>query len=445
MNSLKTGVSPPSWSDIVRRGQETVIPATRSRQLKQTPSVKNVAKVIFEAEGYTHERRSNQAARIIKRALHADTVLFEFNSDDLEKEDAYDLISESIGEAVGFRPISEFQGGQRGNLLIEAKFVNTEDSAKACNEGVAYKGVQYYATPSIEGADKHFVKVNMSHLPLDRQEELKAGLLQSMVRYGRVCQIKLYTTARGYFEGEGTVILDCTATNPQQQMEALTRMIYLEKWDNYYPATFLGAPPVCYMCRLSGHIKKDCPELAKIRCFKCNETGHMRHDCPKKTTKKVRQELSESKLLDQYIELTRKEKKVKESDRIRKITPVTGKTAMKENSQTTFEEDIWAVDGESYQESEDDDYNDEEELNTSEEEEEIPQEETEVDVMEEDIDVHMGDSNMDITTNSKAKTTLPEESTSSTEPATTVFNKGVKRSVVGNIKPRTTNPKQTIK
>jgi hypothetical protein len=168
-----------------------------------------------------HERRASQAARILKRALHPKTVLFELDSEDLEKKE--------VGEATGFHPISEFRGGNRGNLLIKAKFVNSEHAIKACREGITHNAIQYLASPAIDGAEKQVVKVNVSHLPLDNHDTVCDGLIQSMARYGKVCQIRLYTTARGYFEGEGTVILDCTSTTGQKPHEELLPMLYLEK------------------------------------------------------------------------------------------------------------------------------------------------------------------------------------------------------------------------
>ena len=93
-----------------------------------------------------HERGASQAARILKRALHPKTVLFELDSQDLEKEDAYYLITKEVGEATGFHPISEFRGGNRGNLLIKAKFVNSEHTIKASREGITHNAIQYLAT-----------------------------------------------------------------------------------------------------------------------------------------------------------------------------------------------------------------------------------------------------------------------------------------------------------
>jgi len=57
-------------------------------------------------------------------------VLFEIEAANLSKDDVYDLITKEIGEATGFRPISEYRGNGRGNWLIEAKFRKIEDAKK---------------------------------------------------------------------------------------------------------------------------------------------------------------------------------------------------------------------------------------------------------------------------------------------------------------------------
>ncbi|KAI9330251.1 hypothetical protein BD770DRAFT_403917, partial [Pilaira anomala] len=59
----------------------------------------------------------------------------------------------------------------------------------------------------------------------------------------------------------------------------LTRMLYLEDWDDFAPASFKGAQPVCYYCGKSGHIKTGCPTLTKMKCFICNQIGHARRHC----------------------------------------------------------------------------------------------------------------------------------------------------------------------
>jgi hypothetical protein len=67
-------------------------------------------------------------------------------------------------------------------LLIEAKFIEKVDATKACQDGVTM------ATPSIENAEKRLTKVKLTRLPLEHQDEIKAGLIHSMEKYGQVCQ-----------------------------------------------------------------------------------------------------------------------------------------------------------------------------------------------------------------------------------------------------------------
>lgn len=76
------------------------MPATRVRQTVISRDVQNKSTVLFEAEGCSQQRKA-QAARILNRALHPKTVLFEFNFQELEKEYAYDLITKEVDEAVG--------------------------------------------------------------------------------------------------------------------------------------------------------------------------------------------------------------------------------------------------------------------------------------------------------------------------------------------------------
>ncbi|GAB5587950.1 hypothetical protein Unana1_02850 [Umbelopsis nana] len=132
-------------------------------------------------------------------------------------------------------------------------------------------------------------------------------------------QVQLKMPERGYFEGEGSVTLDREVDEKNHTVhEELNRLVYLESWRGYFPASFIDAPSVCYMCRLSGHIKKDCPELAKVQCYKCNEFGHMKFECDRARQRKpvIRTEPTESELIDQYIQDS--QKKQNPENRIRK-------------------------------------------------------------------------------------------------------------------------------
>lgn len=105
------------------------------------------------------------------------------------------------------------------------------------------------------------------------------GLRDSLSRFGKVCQVKRLTN-RGYLEGEMVVILDY---NPQDHIEwiPLERRLYLITWDMIVPASFKGAPPICFLCRQSGHIRKFCPRLEPVTYYNCKGKGHYARHCPK--------------------------------------------------------------------------------------------------------------------------------------------------------------------
>jgi hypothetical protein len=79
--------------------------------------------------------------------------------------------------------------------------------------------------------------------------------------------------------GETSIILDRADGNTVHEYLDLSRMIYLEDNDTYIPATYQGAPKVCFHCRIAGHERKYCPELASIQCYKCKGFGRLRRHC----------------------------------------------------------------------------------------------------------------------------------------------------------------------
>jgi hypothetical protein len=96
--------------------------------------------------------------------------------------------------------------------------------------------------------------------------------------------------------------------------QPLSRMLYLSAWDNFAPAQFKNDPPVCHFCRLSGHVRKDCPELAKRMCFSCREHGHTARFCKAKTKAKSNKETSFAVELEEYFALSGGKKLGQKSD-----------------------------------------------------------------------------------------------------------------------------------
>ena len=81
-------------------------------------------------------------------------------------------------------------------------------------------------------------------------------------------------------------------------------MLYLEEWDCFAPASFKGAQPMCYYCRKSGHVKKDCEALQALTCFQCGNKGHIRRNCRASEfyNQPSRKETSFEEDLDQYTQ-----------------------------------------------------------------------------------------------------------------------------------------------
>jgi hypothetical protein len=150
--------------------------------------------------------------------------------------------------------------------------------------------------------------------------------MKSLRYYGRVVQLKRYTKD-GFFEGEAVAILDCSNTDGKEY-QRLDRMLYLMEWDLYIPASFKGAPPVCYHCRQAGHVKATCPSLANTQCFHCHQNGHTTRNC-KARIASFREEV------DVYA-VARKEKENSVRKEERKTTKVNkGEEKMEQKSHET--------------------------------------------------------------------------------------------------------------
>lgn len=289
------------WSQVVAKGAGLKV-ITPSRP---SPISSMSTDLFYEHPDFTKQLLSRKAAAIVRQALTPDSVLFSFPMTLFtRRSQAYKIIESQIGPVEGFRPLSAYDVRTRRDLLIEAKFVDPSHATLAIENGIIVDDVVYNAAPSVAGAENPLIRVQLNLLHISKDSSLLKGLLSSLRYYGQVYQIRR-VLCDGYFEGQLTITIDPSVGYKDMKGEIhkaqpLQRMLYLETWDIFAPATFKGAAPVCYYCRQAGHIRNKCPELAKRICFECGEAGHTRKFC--KTV------VTETQAIERYTSAQEKKK-----------------------------------------------------------------------------------------------------------------------------------------
>ncbi|CDH61037.1 hypothetical protein RO3G_01611 [Lichtheimia corymbifera JMRC:FSU:9682] len=294
---------PLKWSQVVAKaaGMKVITPSRASRN-----SATMSSDTLFELPEFTQQQLARKAANIIRQALTPNTVLFSIPVTALPHHtEAYKLLADQIGPMASVRLLSNYDVRTSKDFLIAAKFKQTEHTKAAMESGVTIDDIVYKASPTAAGAENPLIRVQLNLLHNADDDEIKDGLLTSLRYYGKVYQIRRIL-CNGYFEGQLTVILDPSegymiGEGEHHEAQPLQRMLYLETWDVFAPASFKGADPICFYCRQAGHIRNTCPQLAKRVCFGCGETGHTRRFCGVKKYQHDTPGKSETELLDNYM------------------------------------------------------------------------------------------------------------------------------------------------
>lgn len=236
------------WSTVAARGVHKKVITPQRPAANLDSKYKLVPTLVFENEDIKDEIITLKATNIVQQALTPGSVLFSFPSTLFaHRTEAYEMIQEQISFAVQFRTLSLYRQKLGRDLLIEANFRKDEEALKAVEKGVIKSGVAYKASlakdPTAINKLGH-VQLTIVHIP--NMETFLADLMDSLSYYGKVYQVKKYT-CRGHFEGQVSVLIDTSAnhTNAKGETcepEPLTRLLYLNAWDIYVPASFKGAP-----------------------------------------------------------------------------------------------------------------------------------------------------------------------------------------------------------
>ncbi|KAG2192842.1 hypothetical protein INT47_012371 [Mucor saturninus] len=277
-----------SWTTVVARGASNKIVRPLHRSKVQDLESKLSGAVIYQHVDLEIQILARKAAAIVRQALTPGSVLFSFPARLFKvRAEAYTAIEASCGKIAGVRPISMYGGKSTGDLLVEVKFSSPESTTKALSTGVMVGELCFKASPSQDGmSNSNLVHVKLSMLRIPDEENFAADLKRSLKYYGKVYQIKKFTY-HGFFEGEVSVLLDVSEGYQNDlgetlKAQPLSNSLYLEHWDCFAAASFKGALPVCQWCKMAGHLRKDCPELAKRVCLSCNGHGHTAKFCKAK-------------------------------------------------------------------------------------------------------------------------------------------------------------------
>ncbi|KAI8078923.1 uncharacterized protein BX664DRAFT_287132, partial [Halteromyces radiatus] len=270
-----------SWAQKVAKGLQAKVPAPMNSKDLMGDQIHYTAVTLYEDEQLKDQIRIHRAEQIIQQTLEEEAVLFELPKREFTTlTEAYTLIQDQIGIIDGVTPLNRFGSNTRGNLLLEVTFVESQHASDAIEKGITINEVNYRASPTrLNGSTQppRMTRVFLNYVP-KKQSVLKEGILESMKFYGKVCEIKKMMNGN-FFEGQVSILLDTNDDGVDKKYRPLQRMLYMAHWDRYIPATFKGAPPVCYQCRQAGHIRKECPVMKQITCSRCLEKGHTAKFC----------------------------------------------------------------------------------------------------------------------------------------------------------------------
>ncbi|KAI9309788.1 hypothetical protein BX666DRAFT_2126569 [Dichotomocladium elegans] len=255
--SVASSSSEATWATVTARKSASRIPAPL-KKVHDGQRERFVAKLLYEAPDVAAYLRSQQITSIVHSTLTSGSVIFKFPSKIFDHyTDAYRLITDQLGP-----------------------FKSDDANTKAISHGVTVEHVTYKASRFVDKVDTTFTRVNLTLFQFEDEATLISKLKKSMAIYGKVCQIKMLTN-RGFFEGELSILLDTSGRDDDDPspVQPLDRKLFLSEWDTLAPASWKGAPPVCYYCRQAGHVRKDCPALQNLTCYKCHRKGHIRRNC----------------------------------------------------------------------------------------------------------------------------------------------------------------------
>jgi hypothetical protein len=141
-------------SKVVANGLTAKVPIAVQKTDEYGFKIYYEVEALYEDESLKVQLTAQKVASIIQRALHLNTVLFNFNSKTFKSTfEAYKAIEKEVGPIKVIRPISKYENQRRRGLIIVAKFREEQDAIQVIKEGISSEGIQYRGPPSNSGAE----------------------------------------------------------------------------------------------------------------------------------------------------------------------------------------------------------------------------------------------------------------------------------------------------
>jgi hypothetical protein len=171
------------------------------------------------------------------------------------------------------------------NVNANTKYFEISFRSDAAREAALKKDFSYEGKKVIVSRtypkDTTILRVSVSNLPFDDEEELKAQMSTTFAKYGSILEMGLLHTVHGhFFTGRGFVTLNLV---PGKEYAPLVPQI--DSWEagETLKITYTGMKPICSRCHVTDHVFGNCPVMrqrAKL-CHICNSPEHLQNACPK--------------------------------------------------------------------------------------------------------------------------------------------------------------------
>ncbi|KAL9539061.1 hypothetical protein MBANPS3_010494, partial [Mucor bainieri] len=153
----------PSWVQVLSGGHSKKV--TNAQPTRATDDkFRLIPEVIYEHDDLRVEVLTRKAAAILQQALTHGSVLFTFPNKTFDhRTEAYRLIKTQISPLVQFRPLSLYHQKSSSDLLLEAKFDNSEDAQLAISHGITHNEIVYKASVVKDNNEGQLTYVHKRH------------------------------------------------------------------------------------------------------------------------------------------------------------------------------------------------------------------------------------------------------------------------------------------